>query len=561
MANFNYFKAKEFGYSDEEIAKHLAEQNSKFNFDKARELGYSDKEIIGHLAYQLDPNASTAGKAAVQGLTQGFMETPKGIEQLETSPTMVGKFFEPLFKVRDLLVEPVVKAAGADMPTAEDKAKNRQENIKDEFLYEMYKDQGYSAAAMPGYVVGTIAQPTNWIGGIGGAGAKAIQIAKEGAILGGWSGLTNPVYEEDTDGGRLKSTAIGTGTGFAFGLGLGKVFEKLSTKFGKPTAEAIEKETGVSGKGMADELEPKPATEMPSTAPAQTTPESILTPKQTTEVPATAATPDVTPPVSTVDPYTLKFDPKVMGTPKPRAGQYELQFESDLDKALYIIGNRKELSKADDKFVSWVVNNTGLTPGEVLSAASKFKKLKNIEVKEDGTAFVYRSDLPEFALKAQTANIPTPSPATINPNVVPVEQQLNVSVTNLDAPTSPFVGKIGGGFAELPKSWEVLDNVSKNLYNIGRKLNEAESLNARPAVNANEYASASRIMKEINPKGTQAEHGEMLKAYSDFIDELMRVKGDGYKPPTMPELFIHGIDDLSWQEMFSKGVFDGCKLL
>jgi hypothetical protein len=556
MATFNYFKAKEQGFSDEEIAAHLAEKEKGFNYQKAIDQGFSNKEIIGRLAYNIDPNASTALKAAGQGISQGWTEPLKGINQLEDSPTMVGKFFEPLFKVRNLLAEPVVKVAGGEMPTEQSKKEERAANIKDEFLYEMYKDQGYSAAAMPGYVLGTIGQPINWVGGIGGAGAKALQIAKEGAILGGWGGLTNPVYEEDTDGGRMKSAGMGVVTGFAFGLGFGKIAEKIASKFGKPTAEAIEKEAGATGKGMADEMSPKPTTAadqaMPTPAPSQAAPESIITPKET---------PDVAPVTSAVDPYTLKFDPKVMGTPKPRVGQYELQFESDLDKALYIIGNRKQLSKADDKFVSWVMENTGLSSGEVLSAAAKFKKLKNVEVREDGTAFVYRSDMPEFMPKAKTANIPTPTPATLNPNEVPQNQQLNVSVTNLDAPTSPFVGKMAGGFSELPKSWEALDNVSKNLYNIGRKLNEAESLGSKASIHPNEYASASRIMKEINPNGTQVEHGQMLKAYSDFIDELMKVKGDGYKPPTMPELFIHGVDDLTWQEMFSKGVFDGCNLL
>lgn len=555
MTTFNYFKAKEQGFSDEEIAAHLAEKEKGFNYKKAIDQGFSDKEIIGRLAYNIDPNASTTLKAAGQGISQGWTEPLKGINQLEDSPTMVGKFFEPLFKVRNLLAEPVVKAAGGEMPTEQSKKEERASNIKDEFLYELYKDQGYSAAAMPGYVLGTIGQPINWVGGIGGSGAKALQIAKEGAILGGWSGLTNPVYEEDTDGGRMKSAGMGVVTGFAFGLGFGKIAEKIASKFGKQTAEAIEKEAGVTGKGMADELNAKPATETPNVVPEQAAPESILTPKETPEVPTTTAA------SASVDPYTLKFDPKVQGSPKPKYGNISLEFESDLDKALYMIADRKQLSKADDKFVSWVVEKTGLTPGEVLSAASKFKKVKNIEMRGDGTAFVYRSDMPEFMPKAQTANIPTPSPATINPNVVPTNQQLNVAVTNLDAPTSPFVGKIAGGFADMPKSWEALDNVSKNLYNIGRKLNEAESLNIRPSVNANEYASASRIMKEINPKGTQVEHGQMLKAYSDFVDELMKVKGDGYKPPTMPELFIHGIDDLTWQEMFSKGVFDGCNLL
>ena len=83
MATFNYFKAKEQGFSDEEIVAHLAEKEEGFNYDKALEQGFSNREIIGKLAYSIDPNASTSGKALARGAERGNTSTDRGISKVE----------------------------------------------------------------------------------------------------------------------------------------------------------------------------------------------------------------------------------------------------------------------------------------------------------------------------------------------------------------------------------------------------------------------------------------------------------------------------------------------
>jgi hypothetical protein len=83
MATFNYFKAKEQGFSDEEIIAHLAEKEEGFNYQKALEQGFSEREIIGKLAYGIDPNATTSAKAAARGAERGHTSTDRGISQIE----------------------------------------------------------------------------------------------------------------------------------------------------------------------------------------------------------------------------------------------------------------------------------------------------------------------------------------------------------------------------------------------------------------------------------------------------------------------------------------------
>lgn len=559
MATFNYFKAKEYGYSDAEIADHLAESKKEFNVVKARELGYSDKEIIGHLAYGVDPNNTGTGKAFVKGVTQGFTELPKGIEQLEQSPTNIGKFFDPLFKVRDFLVEPVAKAAGRELPSEEEKLKERAENLKDEYIYELYKDQGNKAAAMGGYVVGTLAQPANWIGGIGGATAKAIQFAKEGAILGGIQGLVNPVYEEDTDGGRLKTTAIGTSIGFLGGLGLGKLFERFGSKATKEAGEAVPTPKNEPGSGMSEELNravPKEADDVKVAKLDDTIPQTD------TGVPAARVDETGTPLPSTgtaadnfVDPYSFTFDPKVQGSPKPRLGKYQLEFESDLDKALYIIGNRKELSKADDKFIDWLKNATGKSTEEIIELAKKAKQQRNVLVDEaNNIARVERSNLPDLLPPQQQTASSIVTPVTTKPtpeNPFPA----------LTTETPPYIGKTASVFANNTNAWNSLDSVSQNLYNIGRKLSEAESLGVRPSIRTDDYVQAGRLMKQLFPEDTPKQMAEKLKSYSDFVDNLGKSMGDEFTPPSLSRMAKGELDEIYWQKLFKEGEFDGCNLI
>lgn len=546
MANFNYFKAVEFGYSDAEIAEHLAKDREGFNLGKARELGYSDKEIIGHLAYGIDPNATTSTKAATRGAANAFTAFDTGMRQLQEGNTLTGKFLDPLFRMKDFVVEDVL---GAPKPTAEDKAQLRAKDIRDEFEYELFKDQGYTAEAMAGYAAGTIAHPANWIGG--GSG-KAAYLAKEGLVIGGVQGLINPTYEEDTDGGRLKSAGIGAGTGLVAGYGIGKFFEKLPKWRGKKTDDLAGTDQTVTtpGKGMADELN-TPASPV-TKAEEKAAPEFAPTPaKEVEEVIPTPAT-------TVIDPYTATLS-EGLEKGAPRWKDRTPVFESDLDKALYIVGNKKQLSAADQRYLDWIKQTTGITDEATLrSLGGRVKAHVTKSMKSGDNVPASRLEelapkqaAPAFTQPTVTVETPATTGAKFTPDPTPT----------LGVPTAPYVGQTGSVFANNFNAWEVLDNVSKNLYNIGRKLNEAELLGARPSINAKEYAEATKVLKELNPSATTQDMAAMLKSYSDFLDDLGKAKGESFTPPSMKQVFTDGIDEADWQEMFTNGIFDGCKLI
>src|SRR5580658_7362194 len=74
MAKFNYQKAKEAGYSDQEINEFLSNEHPKFNHKKAREAGYSEKEINKFLSSEEPPKKQEEAtlKGAVGSYGSGF---------------------------------------------------------------------------------------------------------------------------------------------------------------------------------------------------------------------------------------------------------------------------------------------------------------------------------------------------------------------------------------------------------------------------------------------------------------------------------------------------------
>lgn len=76
---FDVEGAKSAGYSDAEIADHLAEQ-SKFDAAGARKSGYSDQEIISHLAGAGHPaEKPTVGQSVARGLGLGVRDVIQGV--------------------------------------------------------------------------------------------------------------------------------------------------------------------------------------------------------------------------------------------------------------------------------------------------------------------------------------------------------------------------------------------------------------------------------------------------------------------------------------------------
>lgn len=75
-------------------------------------------------------------------------------------------------------------------------------------------------------------------------------------------------------------------------------------------------------------------------------------------------------------------NPPVPGKSKPRFGRMELKFDSEVDKALYIVLNPKLKSKAEPEFLEWA-SSLGYTQEEMESEGKKIKDYIKKEVKEN----------------------------------------------------------------------------------------------------------------------------------------------------------------------------------
>jgi len=74
--------------------------------------------------------------------------------------------------------------------------------------------------------------------------------------------------------------------------------------------------------------------------------------------------------------------PPIKGESKPKFGRMELKFDSEVDKALYIINNPKLKSKAEPEFLQWV-SDLGYTQEEMESEGKKIKDYIKKEIKEN----------------------------------------------------------------------------------------------------------------------------------------------------------------------------------
>lgn len=71
-----------------------------------------------------------------------------------------------------------------------------------------------------------------------------------------------------------------------------------------------------------------------------------------------------TPPVQQAREKDIRL-PKGLQNAKPKYNTSKLNFNSDLEKALYIVGNREQKSKADNKYYTWLTDTVGLSDAEI----------------------------------------------------------------------------------------------------------------------------------------------------------------------------------------------------
>ena len=188
------------------------------------------------------------------------------------------------------------------------------------------------------------------------AGGAALTGALRGSAGGALGGALDPVYEEFDDS-KVLNVVAGAGLGAGLGAAVGKLLGR-GTQATKAEADADEI---VSSPNMAKAVDDVSVTEESSVA-------KMMEP--------------TIPDAATFNPTSGRFEvseeliptadltlPRQLAGAKPRFNKFETQFENDLDKAFYIVGNSTSKSAQHDAYVDWLKGRTGLDEAEVKAAA------------------------------------------------------------------------------------------------------------------------------------------------------------------------------------------------
>ncbi len=144
--------------------------------------------------------------------------------------------------------------------------------------------------------------------------------------------------------------------------------DQIKAEFDRRQADRIKKDADqlVTPKDFDnDVVVPDPSKFLDEDVPPKVEPTKVDTDKVDTE--------QAKPPVSPGDEFkdvTLTDD---LSKSAPRYGDYSLEFESDLDKAAYIVANSKSKSAAEAKFLDWA-NDNGISPEALRAHGAKVKE-------------------------------------------------------------------------------------------------------------------------------------------------------------------------------------------
>ena len=263
-------------------------------------------------------------------------------------------------------------------------------------------------AGWAGLLVGSAADPVTLPAAILKplkAGGAALTGALRGSAGGALGGALDPVYEEFDDS-KVLNVVAGAGLGAGLGAAVGKLLGR-GTQATKAEADADEI---ISSPNMAKAVDDVSVTEESSVA-------KMMEP--------------TIPDAATFNPTSGRFEvseeviptadltlPRQLAGAKPRFNKFETQFENDLDKAFYIVGNSTSKSAQHDAYVDWLKGRTGLDEAEVKAAA---KAARSELARKLGSAPVQGNKLilAEPSTVAQTVTARATAPQQIAKPVTP----------------------------------------------------------------------------------------------------------------------------------------------
>lgn len=247
-----------------------------------------------------------------------------------------------------------------------------------EYEADFKREQEYRAmqetntgAAITGGLLGSVLDPTNLIP-IGTAKTVG-QFVKQGALVGGITGLLQPTYDEFQDS-KAFNTASGVIGGGLIGGGLGTLVKKIEGKTGTELADELVK-TAQDNLNAAASPSAKPRykagyVDSEGNLIPIDTPTSA--PLRQDDTPAFNAPADqAQKQVNYADLNSTPRLPSFLGDFAPKYGKTALEFNNDIDKALYILGNPKVKYAKSADYMSWATKSLGMSEPEVMKLAKE----------------------------------------------------------------------------------------------------------------------------------------------------------------------------------------------
>jgi hypothetical protein len=383
-----------------------------------------------------------------------------------------------------------------------------------------------TGAAFTGLIAGSIADPTNLLPI--GAAKNIKQFIGQGAAVGGVAGLLEPTYDPEYDDSRLLNTALGTALGGGIGFGVGKLIEK----FGRKVTDDILNTGAVSPDGneiitphfklRKDENGEWIQEEIPVT-------DSVLAARRQAEerrdaeMVATPSAPEAADPIlaatKIVEKEALPVLPNFLSGAKPRFFKSDLEFETDIDKALYIVGNPTSKSARHDDYMSFLTQSLGRSEQDIAKLALDVRK----EVVQAGKVAQAEAGL------SGTKEVPK------------VSFGLSKTVDNLLNPADKY-----------------LDEISKRVYNIGAGYKTSPKGYA--VLNPKQALEAQSVLRRVDPALDRGlmDASQKAVAYRRYLDDMKALKGKDYQPRSFDDFVKKGLNTDDQIRLMDAGYFDGC---
>jgi hypothetical protein len=479
---YNVLAAKRAGATDEQIARIIAQERGQ-SYDDLVAAGATPNQIIKIGNEQ----GFSFGEAFMAGARAEALSEIDGVKQI----------------------------FGGEL-SAEQVA---QENL----ARQAAEERGFATGL--GQFVGGLVNPSTLLpGSFLLKGAKGVALA--GAAGGGIAGAVRPIYTEE-DLGRLGGAAIGATVGGALGFGLGKLIDQ----FGPKVADDILNTGAVSPDGKEittphfklkiDENGNWTKEEAPVT-------DELIKARQLAEENRASTIEGLEPKVESpevtatkaVEQEVLPVLPQYLSQRQPPTfAKSTIDFETDIDKALYIVGN--PATKAGrDEYMAFLQQALKTDQGTITKLASEVRKeviqAGKLAQGEAGLSGIGKIDKFRF--------------------------NFSKSVDNILNPADKY-----------------LDDFSKKVYNLGAGLRTGPK--GYPVFSFKQAEEAVSIMQRTDPTFVKSmpEASRNVAAYRRYLDDMKSLNGRNYKSKSFEDFITKGIDADDQIKMIEAGYFDGCR--